>query len=95
MGIACRTGGAAAAEAVSGPERQGETASRPKGTILKSGGVWDMPTRDLAQGPFIGHLRKVAATDMDGRNRRRGRVVSSPLHTLFEQDEFGIHAGAR
>ena len=67
----------------------------PKGTILKSGGVWDMPTRDLAQGPFIGHLRKAAATDMDERIRRRGRVVSSPLHTLFEQDDFGIHAGAR
>ena len=94
MRIARSIGGAAVGEAVSGPERKGETANRFKGTMLNSGGVWDMPTRDLALGPFIGLLREAAPTDSDRRHRRRGRVVSSPLHSLFGQDAFGICAGA-
>ncbi len=85
--------GAVEREAVSGPERKGETANRPKGTMLNSGGVWDMPTRDLALGPFIGHLREAVPTDSDRRHCRRGWVVPFPLHNLFGLDAFGFHAG--
>ena len=44
--------------------------------MLNSGGVWDMPTRDLAQGPFIGHLCEAALTASDGRKRRHDGAVS-------------------
>jgi hypothetical protein len=94
MRIDCGTGGAAVGEAVSGPERKGETANRFKGTMLNSGSVWDMPTRDLAQGPPIGLLREAAAKISNGRIRHRGHVVASPLHTFIGQDAFGNRAGA-
>jgi hypothetical protein len=94
MGIARGTSGAAAREAVSGPERNGEKADRFKGTMLNSGGVWDMPTRDLAQGPPFGLLREATAKISNVRIRRRCRVAASTQHTIFEQDAFGNRAGA-
>ncbi len=94
MRIARSIGGAAVGEAVSGPERKGETANRFKGTMLNSGGVWDMPTRDLAQGPPIGLLREAAAEISNRRIRHRGHVAAIPLHTFFGQDAFGNRAGA-
>jgi hypothetical protein len=94
MRIDRSTGGAAVGEAVSGPERKGETADRFKGTMLNSGGVWDMPTRDLAQGPPFGLLREATAKISNVRIRRRCRAAASPLHTFFGQDAFGNRAGA-
>jgi len=94
MGIARSTGGAAATEAVSRTEQKGEIADRLKKTMLNSGGVWDMPTRDLAQGPPVGLLREATAKISNVRIRRRCRVAASPLHTFFGQDAFGNSAGA-
>jgi hypothetical protein len=94
MRIARSIGGATVGEAVSGPERKGETANRFKGTMLNSGSVWDMPTWDLAQGSSIGLLREAAAKISIGRIRHRSQVVAIPPHTFIGQDAFGNRAGA-
>ena len=91
MRIARSTGGAAVGEAVSEPERKGETANRFKGTMLNSGGVWDMPTRDLAQGLSVGLLREAAAIISNRRIRHRGRVARVRALLVRGLERRGVH----